>query len=213
MRLKDYINKNFKNLTLKSSLFYNWKYGIRFETGYLNMWLDNEQQYLNFEYSKQGLVRAEALFNFLFDGDDDIFVVCQRYSDGRQKIKKQSFCFKNIYKYNRVESYKIKDPYYEEDREYTKKEHWHRVIFSCQVKDINHKEFLKHSIEYDFRYIGSQEVYFINKSKNIIFHNYDDRGLDVIATEPKALKSLYDKFNGWILDYDRLEIDKIFSIK
>jgi len=61
--------------------------------GYLNMWLDNEQKYLHFDYAKQGLVRAEALFDFLFDENDEIFIVCQRYSDGRQKIKKQSFYF------------------------------------------------------------------------------------------------------------------------
>jgi hypothetical protein len=212
MHLKSYLTKNFKNLSLNSPLFYNWDYGIRFNIGYLDLWLnDDGRKVLNFEYAKQGLARVKTLFEYLFDANDEVIVVCQQYSDGRQKIKKQSFCFRNVSQYSELESYKIENPYFDKDNEYTKKEHWHRVVLHCKVEDINQQEFFKHSLEYDFRYRNDIEVYFINKNKNIIFHNYDDRGLDVVAKEPKSLKKLYEKYNNWILDYDRLKIDIIFN--
>jgi len=211
MSLEQYMNNNFKNLSLKSPLFYNWNNGIRFDIGYLDLWIYAEKKTINYKYAKEGLVRVKSIFEFLFDEEDEIFIVSQRYSDGRQKIKKQSFCFKNIDNYSNVESFKIKDPYFDEDNVYSKTEHWHRIMFETKVKDINYEEFFRHSIEYDFRYRGGVEVYFINKSKNIIFHNYDDRGLDVIAKEPKALEALYLKYNTWILEYDRVKIAKVFD--
>jgi hypothetical protein len=40
---------------------------------------------------------------------------------------------------------------------------------------------------------------------------YDDRGLDVIASDKDALRGLYHDFNAWILDHDRARIREIFS--
>jgi hypothetical protein len=53
-------------------------------------------------------------------------------------------------------------------------------------------------------------VYFFNMRSNVIMHMYDDRGLDVIATNRDALRCLYHEFNPWILDYDRARIDQTF---
>jgi hypothetical protein len=57
----------------------------------------------------------------------------------------------------------------------------------------------------------SSRVYFINLRDDVIFHMYDDRGLDVIATKREALLPLYNAFHGWILDYDRPTIDRCFG--
>lgn len=57
----------------------------------------------------------------------------------------------------------------------------------------------------------SHNVYVINIQKKTIFHTYDDRGCDVLATSPAAIKEIYTKYSDWILDYDRVEIDKIFE--
>lgn len=40
---------------------------------------------------------------------------------------------------------------------------------------------------------------------------YDDRGMDVVGVDRPALASLYRKFNAWLLDYDRAEMDAKFS--
>lgn len=55
-----------------------------------------------------------------------------------------------------------------------------------------------------------EECYFINTKKNIVFHMYDDRVLDIVADSIEILRPLYEKYNSWILDYDRKQIDSLF---
>ena len=209
MDFDNYLAKYFPALELKQPLFYNWDYGIRFELGYLSVWKNKNRTILNQKYFKSALYRAKTLYKAIFDINDNIIVVCQRYSDGRQKIKKRSFCYENIHSFTHTETSKTENPYYEEGDFITKKEHWQRKIFYTKSKYVNYKNFLYRSIHYDFGYRGI-EVYFINTTKNIIFYNYDDRGLDIIANNPKTLKPLYHFYNDWILDYDKDKIDKIF---
>jgi Domain of unknown function (DUF3885) len=53
--------------------------------------------------------------------------------------------------------------------------------------------------------------FFLNISKKIIYHLYDDRGCDVIAADREHIRLLYEVRNEWILDYDRDKIDSTFS--
>jgi Domain of unknown function (DUF3885) len=62
-----------------------------------------------------------------------------------------------------------------------------------------------------FKFMSSVEIYFINTTKNLIFHMYDDRGLDIIAPDSKTLKPVYTKFKDWILEVNREKIDKMMS--
>ncbi|MBQ0141043.1 MAG: DUF3885 domain-containing protein [Kurthia sp.] len=43
-------------------------------------------------------------------------------------------------------------------------------------------------------------VYFINIHRQTIFHVYDDRGCDLLATFPETIKDMYHKYNDWILE-------------
>lgn len=45
----------------------------------------------------------------------------------------------------------------------------------------------------------------------ILYHLYDDRGLDVLGGTRELLLPLYHRFHSWILDYDREQIDRVFS--
>ena len=48
--------------------------------------------------------------------------------------------------------------------------------------------------------------------KRLALTAYDDRGMDVIGPRESALSSIYRKFNSWLLDYDRAEMDAQFSL-
>jgi len=39
---------------------------------------------------------------------------------------------------------------------------------------------------------------------------YDDRGMDLIAESKVVLVPIYQKYNSWILAYDKERIDNIF---
>ena len=54
-------------------------------------------------------------------------------------------------------------------------------------------------------------VYFININRKTIFHVYDDRGCDLLATSSATIRDVYSRYNDWILDYDRPEIEKVFN--
>ncbi|MGK0381975.1 MAG: hypothetical protein ACI8QG_001738 [Flavobacteriales bacterium] len=55
------------------------------------------------------------------------------------------------------------------------------------------------------------ECFIINHDKGIILSVYDERGMDVIATDDCVLAQLYEKHNACILDYDRERIDTVFK--
>lgn len=55
-------------------------------------------------------------------------------------------------------------------------------------------------------------VYFLNSEMNVLFHLYDDRGVDVVAADVECLRPLYESCKVWILDYDREKIDQVFSV-
>ncbi|PRT32673.1 DUF3885 domain-containing protein [Bacillus wiedmannii] len=40
---------------------------------------------------------------------------------------------------------------------------------------------------------------------------YDDRGCEVIAKNKETIRNLYEKYKGWIPDYERESIDKVFT--
>ena len=54
-------------------------------------------------------------------------------------------------------------------------------------------------------------VFFIDIDRAILFHIYDDRGLDITALDPDQLTPLFNNFNIWLLEYDRPRMDAIFA--
>lgn len=57
------------------------------------------------------------------------------------------------------------------------------------------------------------DVYLVDFERGIAANVYDDRGLDILATDREAIQGLYDKFKHLLLDYDRAQMDKVFADK
>ena len=95
----------------------------------------------------------------------------------------------------------------------------HRFVLSCKKSDIRYHQLLSAISYEDFphptrilkrNYSSSYDIYFVNVTKKMIYHLYDDRGCDVIASNKEDLRQLYVDCNDWILDYDRDQIDQLF---
>ncbi len=200
----------FEGLKPQKPLFYSWPVGIRFELG-----IDDEivVQDSNEAYFAQATDRAYKLFSYVFGDEDDISIIYQRFSDGRQKIRKRNFIFKQISSLDncRVAYEDVRDIY----ELYYKSHCWKRVTISgLKTKDVNHRNILLSLVHTDCstrkpRIDG--ECYFINHTKSIALNLYDDRGMDIIATHAESLQDLYHDHNEWILDYDRERIDAVFK--
>ena len=57
----------------------------------------------------------------------------------------------------------------------------------------------------------SSGVFAIAADSKVIVHMYDDRGLDIVAAELNTLRSIYEAFDGWVLDNQRHRIAFRFS--
>ena len=190
---------------LEVPIFYNAPIGIRFEIG------DAEKIYLkrgkiNPAYIEQAANRASKIYQHLPTFD---LLRIDIYPDERsfQQRPLNLNDFTNIGlplpKEKMCEKIIMDDDEYKRDSLY-----WE---LSSQEIDID--KLLAEIIKADiggFNELASA-VYFINTKEKILYHLYDDRGLDVVANTAKSLRTLYDEYNSWILVYDRDEIDKVFK--
>jgi hypothetical protein len=50
-------------------------------------------------------------------------------------------------------------------------------------------------------------AYFVNVTRPLVFHMYDDRGAIVFAPERATLMPLYERFGAWLVDFWRSDIE------
>lgn len=213
MRLNGYMLETFPNLELRPPLFYNGDIGIRFKLG-VNY--DYNNIYENCPYLEGVYNRAITLFQSLHSKTDDIYIVVDvnDYADG-ETFKHKLNIFSKYVK-EKSDLFKLQKntiPYVfpEDDEDGLYKTH--RFTLKCKVSDLKYIPMLKAICNQDMGIKPSifHRVYFINVNKNTIFHIYDDRGCDVLATSPNTIRDMYHTYNDWILDYDRNKIDKVFN--
>ncbi|MFP7733415.1 DUF3885 domain-containing protein [Priestia aryabhattai] len=214
--LSSFLEKYFRGLILRPALFYSWKYSIRFEIS------DPLIPYYDKQYLKQAFHRSIKLFDKTFGEEDEILFITDVHS-----IKKDIFLRKrplNVYsKYvkDKKRLYQLNHQlltsvFQEEDDQSVT----HRFALSCKKKELKYTQLLKAISYEDFAHPSTilknnsksgYDIYFVNLSKKIIFHLYDDRGCDILASNKEAIFFLYEEYNHWILDYDREGVDLLFK--
>ncbi|CAN7499090.1 DUF3885 domain-containing protein [Paenibacillus sp. LjRoot153] len=211
---QDYMRSNLHGMSLDPPLFYNSDIGIRFELGIPYRGIEDPAY---FETVKK---RSVTLFESLFSESDEMYIVRRTFEtkppyvlinpDGVNvfvkyvdtEIAKQVICYEEV-------------PDYDEDTNQLSG-YFKSYSLLCRVKKVDYKGTLEAIGYADFPSKGnyiSDRIYFIHPKKNIVFHMYDDRGLDIVAVRTEDLMKLYSDFNDWILDYDREKIDRIFGMR
>jgi hypothetical protein len=119
--------------------------------------------------------------------------------------------FFNESTFSEVEEFKIEEVYDEDTNELFGYIKSYGVL--CTLKHINFRSLLGviggFSNE-DGMFISGR-VYFVEPQNNIVYHIYDNRGLDVVSPKKESIFYLYRDFNQWILNYDKEQIDKTFD--
>ncbi|RED52203.1 DUF3885 domain-containing protein [Aestuariispira insulae] len=211
--MTDKLSELFPDMSCEGSLFYYWPIGIRFEIA------DPEMPYLletgtyNSDYFSRALARAEAVFDAAFSADDEITVIYDLFSYGRRRIKKRCLVFQQIaepssadYLYQDLDSIWLDE---NDPKCYCLK----RVQISTSVRNVHRTKLIEASLHTDFpdrKPNFSGRCYFLNRTRGIIYCLYDDRGLDLIATEKSSLADIYRNLGHWILEHDRERIDECF---
>ncbi|OCA92862.1 DUF3885 domain-containing protein [Pseudobacillus wudalianchiensis] len=213
MALNDYMYKTFPHLALRPPLFYNWDIGIRFELG---VDYDPGEVCENGPYLQGVYERATQLFKSLHAPNDSIYIVVDVSNSADSAAFKHKLNTFSKYVKEKSLLYKLGHdiiPYifWEDDEDGSCRTH--RFTLPCKTSQLRYIPILKAICNHDLGIRPSifHRVYFINRDKHTIFHVYDDRGCDVVATSPETIKGIYKRYNDWILDYDRNEIDQVFK--
>lgn len=211
VNLKTYLATYFANVKIEPPLFYNAPIGIRFELGVPYREIEDPNYFMTVQ------LRAKIIFESLFDKDDEIILIVKtfKYVEPFSSCKDGDSVFSAMYiRGNVIDEAKLHEelPQYDED-DGTLIGYAQTFYISCLRSDIIYPNIIKAIGNQDFSikpYI-TDGVYFIHPKRHVIFHMYDDRGLDMVANNTEVLKPIYTKFNHWILDYDREIIDRIFE--
>jgi hypothetical protein len=197
----NFMQNNYKNIVLKKPVFYNHEYALRFDLHKINR---NFWESITDEYFIEGLNRANEIFYKIFHNCNELYFIYRT-----EKLKYSDSIFKNILGLNNSEINIFAETgiYYEEIKTSL-------AVIKLSIDRINYKNILESINNTDF---GSRkprvngEIYFIHIQKAIVFHMYDDRGIDIVGINKKTIEPYYKKYNKWLLDYDRKRMDDIFK--
>lgn len=212
MQLSNYLSTAFPGLSLGPALFYRWAIGIRFELGV---------EALDVPYDDVVIHRACALYEAAFRRGDLGFVVAgqTRYvthnrGGDRARFRRHR---PSLFQLSRRYALGLHGPAgrqvhanYDGDTQEITTFRWTEIM----ARAIDYRSILKAKANaelYSHRPAINDQVYFVNRTRNIILHMYDDRGMDLIAAERSDLQAIYDEHKSWVLDYDRRQIEKTFS--
>lgn len=184
---------------LPTAVFYKAPIGIRFEVGnFKKIYL---HQGINPVYLRAAFYRAKTLFDNL-PAHPNIL----RIDSYQQDLYKLSL--KEIGLSEQDE--KIQELIYYDDWKCLQ-QHLYWDLSKINMKQIN--SLLLEIVKADIGGINAlvSNVYFVNTDCNLLYHLYDDRGVDIVAKDKGTLYPLYKKYNDWILKYDKEKIDLKFA--
>ncbi|MFC0560873.1 DUF3885 domain-containing protein [Halalkalibacter alkalisediminis] len=191
-------------MRLLEQLMKNSNYWIRFELGLIQL---EDKEYIHEMHH-----RATIILNSMFDKNDGILI----FAHVSNPVDYKGIDIPNIKRFikNKKLIYDLKCKtipfeFDEEDTEmetkqYSLKVKKNDIRLGYLIQSIGYKEFRMKP-----RVNGT--LYLLNSTKKMLFHMYDDRGCDVYGLEKGKLLPLYHKFRKWILDYNRIQIDRMFG--
>ena len=198
---------------LEAPLFYRYPIGLRFEIGPddKDTFLDRStgSKLLNPSYFDEAINRAIKIFNSTFRDQSELTLTLQSLSDGRQRISNNNRVLKAVspFAISDIRRSKRRDIY----ETYKGYPYWNQaeVVVKTKVLPL---DYIFNLIAYsDFGSGLQQRCFFSTRDQKIALNFYDDRGLDVVASNKEYIQHLYEDHNTWILDYDRSKIDEVFS--
>ena len=194
MNLRNKIKSEFSSSSLEHALFYHNEGGLRFELSVGGSFIQQFTDAFN---------KASEIMEDVSSNSNELAVCIMFYSSG--SFLSSLSVFRGINELGIIIP-KNYESWAEEDSEESDL-YKIRVLFSIKKEDVH--LILWNSAAQDMgvtpRYRA--DTFIIDFENNVISHVYDDRGMDIIGPNKKILKSLYDKFNGYLLDYDREEMD------
>lgn len=205
--LKEQMQKELRLLGLNSivqPLFYNCQYGIRFEIGVGDVY--DEGMTPRKAYVENALSRAMTIYNS--GVKNPALLMCEIYPESEKDKKNFEILFsRKVIPILPQEEYShiidIDDNIIKQTQLF-----WDLKKSKIPVEKL-FREIILGDIGGSKEFISS--IYLFDIENHVVLHPYDDRGLDIVAYDKNTLTPIYNKLYKWILDYDRIQVDKIFA--
>ncbi|MCO7125480.1 DUF3885 domain-containing protein [Sporolactobacillus shoreicorticis] len=219
-----FLQMHFPKLVLGPSLTDQWEIGIHFPFA-KDMYPFNKDGSLNKQMFERVYEQASALFNALFSKQDELFLVTSVYQNKHMKlasgrIKTYDRRVKNKSLLSKLVQRNIPYPFIDEgnaDQFVTS-----QFILKCKARDLRAPLLIQAACNEDFPLLKPRfgtsrcfaaypDLFFINRTEQLIYFIYDDRGCEIIATDKAILRPIYEKYSLWLDDFDRKHADSLFA--
>lgn len=208
-QLKMFLGIFFDGLNLKRSLFYSGIPALRFDLQ------DESAEPPDNRYFEKVLKRMSAIHDEVFVADEYVWLIYQKDTRKREKIRKRGgiFNYINLNTANFQFKRNSKAIYSYQGDKNDKAQHSCQLIIIDKAKNIDFNGLFSSIANKDFnrKSILDGDLYMLWPEKQIIVCMYDDRGCDIISEDLALLRFYYHKLSSLILEYDRKEILKVLE--
>lgn len=208
---ENYLQKYFprsdfrKNWSLCHNAYIRFELGLGFENG-------------TPERCNQAKERALTLFNELFAGEETLWILIYRYLENEIYESTEGFLEAQFAKetwktFNTEIVYASTSTIDEDGTEKYDTAEVDIICGKCLKTEMNEENILlgKANFEMGMEPAINDSVYFFAENQSLMFYMYDDRGCLIFADEPDKIRNIYERYNSWIVDYWRKDIDEIFE--
>ncbi|MCS1350904.1 DUF3885 domain-containing protein [Mechercharimyces sp. CAU 1602] len=203
LNLDQYLSSSFPSLELKTPLFYNFDIGLRFEMSEEGI----KEQVYN---------RAYTLINELCIPTDELFIIIflDSWDDYPPEEEEQVIASFQRYANAHVKHVNIdrKKVPYRYSGLYDNDSRTFRYSLQCKVNEVDMEGLLIASANqsFDLEPLLKGDLFILNCSKDIVFHLYDYRGMDIVSKSRDTLISVFTEYNHWLLDFDKDRMNSIY---
>ena len=204
--------KQIGNERLQLPIFYECPVSLRFETGDPDLEIFLTEKKLNPKYLRSALWRTSFLYEKTAPFDTLLWVL-YRTPDVDSDIDEiiDRFC--------RLCHLPSPAEVYQQEVTTAAEEPMTRILLFWDIHDTPPKiqPLFEEIVHSDFKGLGFRElssaIFFFDTTRHLLFHPYDDRGLDIVGKSPKDIRFLYEDCRNWLLEYDMERMRNTFEQK
>ena len=204
--------KQIGNERLQLPIFYECPVSLRFETGDPDLEIFLTEKKLNPKYLRSALWRTSFLYEKTAPFDTLLWVL-YRTPDVDSDVDEiiDRFCH----------LCHLPSPaeVYQQEVTTAAEEPMTRILLFWDMEDtpLKIQPLFEEIVHSDFKGLGFRElssaIFFFDTTRHLLFHPYDDRGLDIVGKSPEDIRYLYEDCRNWLLDYDMERMRSTFEQK
>jgi hypothetical protein len=204
--------KQIGNERLQLPIFYECPVSLRFETGDPDLEIFLTEKKLNPKYLRSALWRTSFLYEKTAPFDTLLWVL-YRTPDVDSDIDEiiDRFC--------RLCHLPSPAEVYQQEVTTAAEEPMTRILLFWDMEDtpLKIQPLFEEIVHSDFKGLGFRElssaIFFFDTTRHLLFHPYDDRGLDIVGKSPEDIRYLYEDCRNWLLEYDMERMRNTFEQK